>query len=104
MGDYHEGARIVPGKDRWPSGAEKTRVVFTLIEDAAETGEDTHVFETSGWIEDENALRSALARAIKLEGIAESWDDIGRMSYEAVWLWHRTDEGLHTTKAYVIPL
>ncbi len=94
----------MPGKDRWPSGPEKTRVVFVLTEDAAETGEETHVFETGGWIEDENALRSALARAIKLEGVAENWSDVGDMSHSAVYSWGRDDNNNHVTRAFVTPL
>lgn len=91
----------MPGKDRWPSGREKTKVVFILTEDAAETGEDAHVFETPGWIEDENALRSALARSIKLEGLADGWHEIGEMSGSAVYSWDTSDDGRPVTKAFI---
>jgi len=92
------------GKDRWPSGKEKTRVVFVLTDDAAETGDKFHVFETLGWIQDEDALRSALARAVKLEGLADTWDEIGRMCNTATFEWDRNAQSRYATRAYVIPL
>lgn len=86
-------------KDRWPSGPQKTRVVFLLVEDAAEEGTTEHMFETLGWIEDDNALRSALARALKIEGIASGWSEINDMCMSTRFEFVREDKPV--TRAWV---
>ena len=70
------------------------------MDDAAETGEDTHMFESPGWIQDEDALRSALARAIKLEGLADAWNEIGEMCHGARFEFSHSDN-MTVTKAFV---
>lgn len=81
------------------------RISWLMTEDAAEEQTEHHVFITPGWLEvDSIQVRSSLARALKVEGVASNYWECDQLARDARIAWGHDGETKVTVAAIVAPL
>lgn len=79
----------------------KSRIAFTLVEDAEDSESGCHVFECVRWIDDSHARTAALRSAIQGEGLVDEWEDALAKESDAVYTWETLENGMTVTRALV---
>lgn len=79
----------------------RSKIVWWLEVDAAEDEEEEHVYMARGWLDETDALRWTLAKALTTEGTHNGWRSANEAVDAVEFSWGEDDDGKKVTIARV---